>query len=104
MPLFACSSLLSGIAASYILMRWMHGPVPNGTQISSAIVITTALLVMSPLHHLPLYVKQLRAAVAERRLVLLTIVSDKNKASSYVPDTANLVTINLDAVRGILRK
>src|SRR5208282_3644856 len=48
MPLFSCSSLLSGIAASYILVWWAHGPAPSGVQISAAFLIIAALLVMSP--------------------------------------------------------
>src|SRR5271169_5728828 len=106
MPLFACSSLLSGIVASYILMWWAHGPAPSRIQISSAFVLTTALLVMSPLHHLPLYIKQLRDAIAEKRLVLLTIVKDGRGSTPDAPHRRrlNFITINLDAVRDILRK
>ena len=106
MPLFACSSLLSGIVASYILMWWAHGPAPSRIQISSAFVLTTALLVMSPLHHLPLYIKQLRDAIAEKRLVLLTIVKDGGASIPDAPHrrTLNFITINLDAVRDIWRK
>ena len=106
MPLFACSSLLSGIVASYILLEWAHGPALNRTQLGSALVLATALLVMSPLHHLPLYMKQLRTAIAEERLVLLRVVDQNREATSYgvVPETANLVTINLDAIRGVWGK
>jgi hypothetical protein len=106
MPLFSCSSLLSGIVASYGLMWWAHGPAPSRIQTSSAFLLTTALLVMSPLHHLPLYIRQLKDAIVERRLVLLTIVKDDSES---IPDVAgartlNFITINLDAVRDIWRK
>jgi hypothetical protein len=50
--------------------------------------------------------KQLRTAIAEERLVLLRVVDQNREATSYgvVPETANLVTINLDAIRGVWGK
>lgn len=101
MPLFACSSLLSGIVASYILMWWLHGPAPSGVQIGSAFLIIAALLIMSPLHHLPLYVRQLKQAIAERRLVIL----DFPKSSPAAPAmNASFITVNFQAVRQVLQK
>jgi hypothetical protein len=109
MPLFSCSSLLSGIVASYLLMYWAHGPTPNGLQISAAFLIVTALLVMSPLHHLPLYIKQLKDAVADKRLVLLKFASpDPASAPAALHPSAasgaHFITINISAVRDVLRK
>src|SRR5262249_2821414 len=63
MPLFSCSSLLSGIVASYGLVWLLNAPSPSGVQIGAASLIIAALLIMSPLHHLPLYVKQLKEAI-----------------------------------------
>ena len=74
MPSFSCSSLLSGIVASYILTWWLHAPYPSGIQMSSACLIMAALFVLSPLHRLPMYIRQLRAALGERRLVLVDFV------------------------------
>ncbi len=107
MPLFSCSSLLSGIVASYLLMWWAHGPAPDSVQLSAAFLIIAALLVMSPLHHLPLYMKQLREAVAEKRLRLVTLVGTNTTAS--IPSiqqspAASFITINFNPVRDILRK
>lgn len=104
MPLFACSSLLSGITASYLLMGWMNGPQPHGVEISAALLIIVALLVMSPLHHLPLYIKQLRKAVAEKRLVLVKFVSHDSEGTPAASPVTNFITINFSAVREILRK
>ena len=106
MPLFSCSSLFSGIVASYLLMWWAHGPAPNKLQISAALLIVTALLVMSPLHHLPLYIKQLKDAIAEKRLVLVKFVDTNSERVPTVtqPSTAQFITINFNAVREILRK
>jgi len=106
MPLFACSSLLSGITASYLLAWWMHGPKPHGVEISAALLIIAALLVMSPLHHLPLYIRQLRNAIAEHRLILVEFKG--NSSSKPAPLLAVLsatrfITINFDAMREVLR-
>jgi hypothetical protein len=106
MPLFSCSSLLSGIVASYLLMYFAHGPTPNGLQISAAFLIVAALLVMSPLHHLPLYIKQLKDAIADKRLVLLKFASPDSATAPVAPHPsgAQFITINFHAVRDIIRK
>jgi hypothetical protein len=106
MPLFSCSSLLSGIVATYILQRWLHGPAPSAAQFRAAFLIVAALLVMSPLHHLPLYIRQLKNAIAERRLVLVKVVSENGgSVPSISPSIApNFITINFSAVREILAK
>lgn len=106
MPLFACSSLLSGIVASYILMWWAHGPVPSGVQLGAAGLLIAALLVMSPLHHLPLYIKQLRDALAEERLKLVTLVNTNAGVVANIsqPLAASFITINFDPIRDVLRK
>lgn len=98
MPLFACSSLLSGIVASYLLLWFLNGPAPSGVQLSAALLIIAALLIMSPLHHLPLYIRQLRQAIAERRLVILDFSKDAP------PTSASFITVNFRAVREALQK
>ena len=105
MPLFSCSSLLSGIVATYLLMWWAHGPAPNRVQMRAAFLIIAALLVMSPLHHLPLYIKQLKDAVAEKRLRLVTLVNTSTgSAVVSQPLAISFITINFNSVRDILRK
>jgi hypothetical protein len=104
--LFACSSLLAGIAASYILTWWLNAPYPSGIQLSSACLIMAALFVLSPLHHLPMYITQLRRALGERRLVLVDFVkaapSEPPQASH--DQAASVITINFQAVREVLQK
>ena len=101
MPLFACSSLLSGIVASYLLMSWMHGPAPSRLQISSAFLLITALLVLSPLHHLPLYIRQIKDAIAEQRLVVFSLV--RMDAGDF-ERPRSIITLDLHAVRRVLEK
>jgi|SRR5271167_1109800 len=84
MPLCACSSLLSGIVASYLLGWWVRGPAPSRIQICSAFFLITALLVMSPLHHLPLYIRQLKSAVLGRQLVLVEFVHSTSQEMTAV--------------------
>jgi hypothetical protein len=106
MPLFACSSLLAGIVASYLLLWFAHGPTPDGAQLSAAVIIIAALLVLSPLHHLPLYLRQLRDAISEERLRLVTLVEPTAALQQNVSrhQTACLITIDFNPIREILRK
>ncbi len=106
MPLFSGSSLLSGIVASYIIMWWAHGPAPSGIQISAAFLILTALLIMSPLHHLPLYIKQLKEAIVDRRLVLVDFVkaNPSNLQTASKSSSSSVITVNFQAVRRVLDK
>lgn len=105
MPLFACSSLLSGITASYLLVWWMHGPKPHGGDINASLLIIVALVIMSPLHHLPLYIKQLRDAIAEHRLILVDFKGNPSSNPTHLstaPSARRFITINFDAMREVL--
>jgi hypothetical protein len=106
MPLFACSSLLAGIVASYLLLWFAHGPIPDGAQLGAAVVIIAALFVLSPLHHLPLYVRQLRDAISEERLRLVTLVKPSAAVQRNLSrqQAACLITIDFNSIREILRK
>jgi len=97
-PMYACSSMLSGIVASWALTKWFHGPNPSNMQLSAALLIMAALLVMSPLHHLPLYVRQLKEAIREKRLVLVDFSNRRDNAQS-----ARFITVNFHAIREALR-
>jgi hypothetical protein len=65
------------------------------------LLIITALLIMSPLHHLPLYIKQIKDAIAERRLVVFNFV--RNDAGD-LERTRSFITVDLQAVRRVLGK
>jgi hypothetical protein len=52
-PIYSCSSLLSGVVASYGLHIFVHVPVPGNGQLVGVAFMMSALLVLSPLHHLP---------------------------------------------------
>jgi hypothetical protein len=103
-PMFACSSLLSGIVASYALTWWFHAPYPSGVQMSSACLIMAALFVLSPLHHLPMYLKELRNALGERRLVLVDFVKPAAGSPPGPRETPSVITVNFQAVREVLQK
>lgn len=105
MPLFACSSLLSGIVASYLLAWWARGPAPSRIQIGSAFVLITALLVMSPFHHLPLYIRQLKSAVSGRQLVLVEFVRNSSTEITFArPTPVRFITIDVQGIRQFCRK
>jgi hypothetical protein len=99
-PLHSGSSLLAGILAGYALFWRLRAPHPSGVQIGGVFLILAALLVMSPLHHLPLYIKQIRAAVAGNELVLLDFVGVKRAGSQLAP---RFITVNFQAVRSVLQ-
>jgi hypothetical protein len=105
-PLFSCSSLLSGVVASYVLTWWAHEPAPSGVQMGAAILIIAALLVMSPLHHLPLYTKQLKDAIVERRLVLVDFAKTTSPNLRAVSPSSSIsfITVNFHAVRRIFNR
>jgi uncharacterized membrane protein YdcZ (DUF606 family) len=104
-PMHSCSSLLAGIVASYILMGWLHAPPPSGAQIGGVLLIIAALLVMSPLHHLPLYIRQLREAIAEKRLVMVDFVDSQPAGPGLsAPSAARFITVNFQAVRDVVGK
>lgn len=103
-PMHSGSSLLAGILASYVLFWWLGGAPPNGVQIGGVFLIMTALLVMSPLHHLPLYIKQIRAAIAGKELVLLDFVGTKQaNAQPALQPAPRFITVNFQAVRNVLQ-
>jgi hypothetical protein len=99
-PLHSCSSLLAGIVASYALVWWLHAPGPNRVQITGVFLIMAALLVMSPLHHLPLYIKQLRTAIARKELIILDFAWTNRTGSQPAP---RFITVNFHAVREVLQ-
>lgn len=50
-PLNRCSSLLSGVVASYALMAFLGHGAPSGSELAAASAVFLALLLLSPLHH-----------------------------------------------------
>lgn len=103
-PMHSGSSLLAGILASYALFWWLGGAHPSGVQIGGVFLIMTALLVMSPLHHLPLYIQQIRAAIAGKELVLLDFVGTKQaSAQPALQPAPRFITVNFQAVRNVLQ-
>jgi len=59
-PMNRCSSLLSGIVASYILLYFYDAKPPSVAQLVSASLIIVALMLLSPLHHVGLYIEKLK--------------------------------------------
>jgi len=100
-PLNRCSSVLSGFVASYALSLFVPTRAMNASEIVATSLLITALLVMSPLHHLPLYIKQIKDAVAERRLVVFNVVRIDAGNLERPP---SVITVDLRAVRRVLEK
>jgi len=86
-------------------MWWAHGPSPSGVQLGAATLLVAALLVMSPLHHLPLYIRQLSEAIAEKRMRLITVVTSGNDEPTAMSHSlrASVITIDFNPVRRIIR-
>ena len=85
-PMHCGSSMLSGVAATWILMGFYHQAPPSAAQLGSSGLIIVALLFLSPLHHFERYLGKLKrlfsspaaglpapqaaAAIPRRRIVL----------------------------------
>jgi hypothetical protein len=52
-PIYSCSSLLSGVVASYGLHFFLDAPSPSTSELVASLFMMSALLVLSPLHHIP---------------------------------------------------
>lgn len=78
-PLNRCSSLLSGVAASYVLTVVLSQTPPSSSQLIGAGLIITAILLLSPLHHFGLYLGKLKTAMSESRLMYLGSVRSFTK-------------------------
>ena len=100
-PLNRCSSVLSGFVASYALALLVPTRAVNSSEVVATSLLITALLVMSPLHHLPLYIKQIKDAVAERRLVVFNFARIDAGNPERPP---SVITVDLQAVRRVLEK
>ncbi|MEW6209837.1 MAG: hypothetical protein AB1631_15845 [Acidobacteriota bacterium] len=74
-PLNRCSSLLSGLAASWLLAVSFDYAPPGVYQLAGACAILAALLILSPLHHIDLYIGKLRRALSESQLISLAGVT-----------------------------
>src|SRR5207302_1843514 len=53
MAMNCCSSLLAGIAASYALSQLLNMPTPAWFELTGVGMIIVALMLLSPLHHIP---------------------------------------------------
>ncbi len=103
-PMQSCSSILAGIAASYVLTWSLHATRPTRPELAGASLMIVALLVLSPLHHLPLYIKQFREAVKENRLVIISFIGTRSAASQL--DSAarsRFITVDFQAMRHVLK-
>jgi protein-tyrosine-phosphatase len=72
-PLNRCSSLLSGIVATYALTILFNQPPPSLAQLGSSSLTIVALLLLSPLHHVERYPGKLRQLVGGARGALLNL-------------------------------
>jgi protein-tyrosine-phosphatase len=66
-PIHSGSSLLSGIVASSVLAYLYHQPSTSSAQYASAGLIMIAILVLSPLHHLRLYLARIERVLRSDR-------------------------------------
>ncbi len=66
-PLNRCMSLLSGVSASYALAFLFQQAPPSHAQLLGAGLILTAILFLSPLHHLRLYLARIEGVLRSGR-------------------------------------
>ena len=63
-PMHCGSSMLSGLAATYVLSLVYHKTTTSNPQLISAGLIVMALAVLSPLHHFERFLRKVRSSVA----------------------------------------
>jgi len=100
-PLNRCSSLLAGFAASYALGFFIPTGAMKVSEVAATSLVIAALLVMSPLHHLPLYIKQIKDAIREQRLAVFRFVTID---AENLDHPRSVITVDLHAVRRVLEK
>ncbi|MCI0488173.1 MAG: hypothetical protein L0229_16420 [Blastocatellia bacterium] len=90
-PLNRCSSLLSGVAASYALAFLLDQKPPSASQLVASGLVIIALLFLSPLHHLDIYIAKLKSAFAGNRKALPSIAEDGSRVADLSPVTSRLM-------------
>jgi protein-tyrosine-phosphatase len=63
-PMHCGSSMLSGLAATYVLSLAYHQTPTSGAQLMSAGLIVMALAVLSPLHHFERFLRKVKSTVS----------------------------------------
>jgi protein-tyrosine-phosphatase len=86
-PLNRCSSLLSGVFASYVLTLFPDQRPPSMAQLYSAGLIVIALLFLSPLHHFDRVLAGLRHSLASAYRIVLDFVTGFGKPTPVVQPT-----------------
>jgi hypothetical protein len=74
-PLNRCSSMVSGLGASYALTCFFNQPPPSLPQLTGGALIVIAILCLSPLHHGRLYLNKMGRAFQEGRSRVLNFVT-----------------------------
>jgi protein-tyrosine-phosphatase len=74
-PLNRCSSLLSAIVASYVLTLVVAERPPGTGELSAAVLVVIAILLLSPLHHFRRQFSRIERLLAESQLVYLGAVT-----------------------------
>jgi protein-tyrosine-phosphatase len=100
-PMHCGSSMLSGVAASYALTFFFNQAPPSTPQLLSAGLIIIALLFLSPLHHVQLYLGTLKKAFGEGRLMPMDFVTGltnrvRETATPTIPRTSVAESIRED--------
>lgn len=108
-PLNRCSSLLSGIVATYALAFLFQQSQPSLAQLASSGLIIFALLLLSPLHHVQRYARKLRNSLGDAYRACLNFVADfvdQKPAPATLVQTAlpTDITAVSDGIKGPLIK
>lgn len=84
-PMHCGSSMLSGVAASWVVTALYGQMPPSSAQLASAGLIIVALLFLSPLHHAQLYLGKLNNVLAQSRLSQLRLKGFNGQAQVKAP-------------------
>jgi protein-tyrosine-phosphatase len=105
-PMHSGSSMLSGLAATYVLNLVYHQTSTSNPQIISAGLIVMALAVLSPLHHFERFLRQVRSSLASVYELLPSFAPSLEKTdpislSSLQPTAAENVQVTKNESAGL---
>lgn len=95
-PMHCGSSMLSGLAATYILTLVFHQPPASVSQLASAGLIVMALAVLSPLHHFQRFLRSLKSSIIRIYRVLPGFVTAYGKPDPVIVSSETSLARNAE--------
>lgn len=103
-PMHCGSSMLSGVAATYVLSFTFHQTPPSESQLVSSGLIVMALVFLSPLHHFQRSMGKLRSSLAGIQQWLRDFVVDTEKPEPVILSGETTLALNVPLTKKELER